>query len=238
MSCPRPSPNTVTAHATATATATVAAKSSLRTPKQDGWLRQDDEFSDEEIDRFDSGKSNNNANNNSDSTGSANNAGTSKKAIGFVGEGVRIGAGAAAGGGGGAAAAAVAAAAAAVVSGGGDGSGSGTGAGEGTVVRQQQAFVSSPMFRRKAITEEEARAKPVLRALSSYRAVPFPGGGGASFPVSVVEAMVEKPRRKDTGEGGGEGKEGSGDGKVKKVKVRVCVCVCVCVYSVGPLIDS
>ncbi|CAN0205887.1 unnamed protein product, partial [Ectocarpus sp. 8 AP-2014] len=57
---------------------------------KDGWLRQDDEFSDEEIDRFDSGKSNNNANNN------ANNNNNNRKALGFVGEGVTIGAGAAA----------------------------------------------------------------------------------------------------------------------------------------------
>lgn len=60
----------------------------------------------------------------------------------------------------------------------------------------QQAFVAALMFRRAPITDEEARARPALRALSAYRAVAFTSGGaeGGAFPVSVVEAMVEKPR--------------------------------------------
>lgn len=190
---------------------------------QDGWLRQDDEFSDEEIDRFDCGKSNNNANNNSDANNNNNSGGgSSKRTIGFVGEGVRIGAGAAAGGG-----AAVSAAAAAAAAASGPGSGGDSGPRQQQHQQhQQQAFVSAVMFRRGAITEEEMRAKPVLRVLSGYRAVPFPccgGGGDGVFPVSVMEAMVEKPRRKDTtgdgGGAGGAGKEGSGEGKIRKFKV-------------------
>ncbi|CAM9343973.1 unnamed protein product [Ectocarpus fasciculatus] len=175
----------------------------------DGWLRQDDEFSDEEIDRFDSGKSNNNANNNTTNTTTGPN---NRKALGFVGEGVTIGAGAAAAAGGG---------------GGGGGSASNGQQQQQQQQQHQPAFVSAIMFRRRPISDEEARERPALRALSGYRAVtPFSGGTGRrpqtpAFPVGVVGAMVEKARRNDTGEGGGAGAGagvGKEEGKVRKVK--------------------
>lgn len=167
-------------------------------PVQDGWLRQDDEFSDEEIDRFDDDRhqthdhtaSNANEENNNNKRSNSNHSSTPYSAAIGVGEGVTIGAGAAAGG-----------------------AGVKAGSAGGFC---QQAFVAALMFRRGPVTDEEAREQPALRALSAYRAVPFPtgvdcagGGGGsgggedgggcerveqAAFPIAVVAAMVEKPR--------------------------------------------
>ncbi|CAN0211560.1 unnamed protein product, partial [Laminaria digitata] len=156
----------------------------------DGWLRQDDEFSDEEIDRFDADKRQQSQSSDPSFTeDSANNTRKPSSCAIGVGEGVRVGAGAS----------------------GASGGGGGGGGGGGVMGGGQPAFVAALMFRRAPITDEEARAQPALRALSAYRAVAFPGGaggvggggGGGGFPVSVKEAMIEKPRRKDTGEGGG-----------------------------------
>lgn len=142
-----------------------------RLREQDGWLRQDDEFSDEEIDRFDvDGK----GNPSHDEDTHANKKLSNGTVVIGVGEGVSLGAGAAA-------------AVGAVNS-------------KGNRGGVQQAFVASLMFRREIIPDEEVRENPALRALSAYRAVAFPfgdgsaGGEGGGFPVAVADALVEKPR--------------------------------------------
>lgn len=179
---PAPSPlPTTLRRARSKQTKRAVLSTSICNNSQDGWLRQDDEFSDDEKDRFDI----------ADPTcadrpaaGAAVAAPRSDNPYAAaIGVGVRIGAGAAAGGAG------------AMAGGGG-----------------HRVFVSALMFRRGAVSEEEARADPALRALSAYRAVAWgydeglggvgttgngdvPGGGGAArFPISAVEALVEKPR--------------------------------------------
>lgn len=148
---------------------------------QDGWLRQDDEFSDEEKDRF------------GDADGDEDDLGVDQvrrpiasavatcdpqatAALG-VGAGVRIGAGAAIGG------------------------------AESSKIMSpasgpaQRAFVSALMFRRAIITDEEMRVQPALLALAAYRALPFPGTmegelkeetAEASFPIPASDALLDR----------------------------------------------